>query len=235
MKKIILIFQVLLLTTVNSFAHSLYPEPAEDKEEILDIIADIVFIAADVGEIIATGGTSGWVSLAADVGCAFTPGATGGGMIYRSGKGVTQGAKTIKNVRVSRRALRGANKFSGSFKLTREFVEANIGHALNKHGLGRVHSYFTGVKNKKDMIKILEDALSKAHKGNSTLYVRPDGAFSMMVDVGKKVGLTSTSKNGLPWLQTSYVMIHYTPNSRAHKFSMYPCDLLAGQRIKPQF
>jgi YD repeat-containing protein len=58
----------------------------DSSGEVVDIVADVGFISYDVYALYqAPAVVTNWVALGADVGCAFLPGATGGGLAVRGG------------------------------------------------------------------------------------------------------------------------------------------------------
>jgi hypothetical protein len=221
MKRLILLI-VIIFMGLNTQAHTI-PQPQED--EIYDTLLDCVFIGMDIGELIVSGGTSGWVSLGADLGCLVTPGATGSGHAIRIGKRIAKGstqAKKVGKIRFSKYI-----KQLDNIKITKSFIYDNMKHAFQKHCKGRAYSYFYGVKNKQQFIKLIEEALSQVGNKSSQVFVRPNGAVSIAVCMSKEIGKTPMKAGQLPSIGTNIIMMHFNPNAGPgkHKFSAYPVGL----------
>lgn len=198
--------------------------PQSEEEEIYDTLLDCFFIGMDIGEIIATGGTSGWVSLGADLGCLVTPGATGSGHTIRVGKTALKGNTAIKG------ASKGAAKFKFSYRIknlkniriAKQFVADNLQHAIDAHVETVVKSCFKGMTRsnaRKKLMKLAREAFSKVGTDAAQVFVRPNGSISIGVIMDKTIGTVRG-------MDTNIMFIHCNPNYKTgHKFSMYPVDM----------
>jgi hypothetical protein len=229
MKNLTFILLLCLVGVTQIQANIVAPEP--QKEEVYDILLDCFFIGMDIGEIIATCGTSGWVSLGADIGCAFTPGATGAGNAIRVGKNIHKGCTATEM------GWKGSCliKFSphikklSNIRITKSFVKDNLEHAFKKHVVSRSQgSYFIGIskKNRNKFLELAEECIGLIGTKSSNTFVRPNGSLSAVVMLDRPIGKSGNQV-------TEYVMLHYNPNFKSgHKFSMYPVTFNYAMNFK---
>jgi len=203
--------------------------PSPQKEEILDICVDMVCIGYSLGEVLCTGGGTGWTALAADCASALTPGMTGGGAAVRTAR---NGQKLLKG--------RSALKFSyfakagikqGKWRIPFEVIQNSTEHVFKRHGANttaRSVSKFYGADAEAVKITIKSALKRRVINPNSCkTFLREEG-FDFVIDMGKYIG---TDKYGK---KASLMVMHFNPTASGHKFTAYPAnydDLLSIFRI----
>jgi hypothetical protein len=239
MKKLLLVLAMLL--AYGTEAHVIEPQ----KEEIVDIIADVFFIATDVVEIVATGGSSGWLALGADIGCAFTPGATGGGNVVRGvqatrnvARGASAGVKVAKVVKFNTYQKKARMFLDNSAyvhwitgrgnpfpKLDFRALHKELGHALEAHGMFSTmrKSKFLDCASKKDFLSLLKNGLERMNSGKEfrvlVSMVGGKPSYTFLIDMGKKVGQGRNDR---------FLRVHWNPGTVGkgdkYSFTMFPCS-----------
>jgi hypothetical protein len=109
--------------------------------EAIDVFLDVTGIAWDIVDIVANPANPwAWASLAADVGCLFIPGATGGGRAIKALEGSREIAKAAKAARVAGKAdefvgaIKNGERIFGSYKDMKKITKG-YNHAIEAHHL----------------------------------------------------------------------------------------------------
>lgn len=147
--------------------------------QIIDTIADIAFIVADVADIAASGlSVESGAALAADVAGALVPGATGGGAAVRGGFAL---AREAKAARLAENVAKGAKG------------EAKTGAALGDKVAGKQVSFKTsdGTKTRADFVTkdkgVVETKTGGAQLSNGQQKLHDDiNAGREVTPVGKR-------------------------------------------------
>ena len=107
----------------------------------IDAVLDIAGVIWDIAEVAATPANPwAWASLAADVGCIFIPGATGGGKIIKAIESSRKFAKASKAARLANvtdffvDAVKSGERIFGKYKDMKK-VTAGYNHAIEAHHL----------------------------------------------------------------------------------------------------
>ena len=109
--------------------------------EAIDVFLDIAGIAWDIVDIAANPTNPwAWASLAADVGCLFIPGATGGGRAIKALEGSQKIGQAAKAARLAGKAdefvgaIKNGDKIFGSYKDLKKITKG-YNHAIEAHHL----------------------------------------------------------------------------------------------------
>ena len=109
--------------------------------EAIDVFLDIAGIAWDIVDIAANPTNPwAWASLAADVGCLFIPGATGGGRAIKALEGSQKIGQAAKAARLAGKAdefvgaIKNGDKIFGSYKDLKKITK-EYNHAIEAHHL----------------------------------------------------------------------------------------------------
>ena len=108
---------------------------------LLDTFLDVAGIVWDVVDIAANPANPwGWAALAADVGCMFIPGATGGGRAIKAIEGSKKIANAAKVAKAAGKAddfvdaIKGGERIFGTYKDMKK-VTKGFNHAIEAHHL----------------------------------------------------------------------------------------------------
>ena len=107
----------------------------------IDAVLDIAGVIWDIAEVAATPANPwAWASLAADVGCIFIPGATGGGKVIKAIESSRKFAKASKAAKLANvtdffvDAVKSGERIFGKYKDMKK-VTAGYNHAIEAHHL----------------------------------------------------------------------------------------------------
>ena len=108
---------------------------------VIDVFLDIAGIVWDIVDIAANPTNPyAWASLAADVGCMFIPGATGGGRAIKALEGSQKLAQAAKAARLAGKAddfvaaIKNGDRIFGSYKDLKKITKG-YNHAIESHHL----------------------------------------------------------------------------------------------------